>query len=86
MAGLCLHPDCECLDYCEAQDPFGHPQYKSIRSVPQSEEHLKYHKAWINGELTDRGYVASLKPIDDGEFYIEVKFKPLRGGMDCVNG
>ena len=28
MAGRCIKPDCECLDYCEAEDPYGKPQAK----------------------------------------------------------
>ena len=76
MAGRCIKPDCECLDYCEADDPYGNPQTKRIRCKPQSDEYLEYHQAWLNGTLTDKGLVVSMTPIDDGNFFIEFEFLP----------
>lgn len=76
MVGKCIKPDCECLDYCEADDPYGKPQAKAIRVKPQSDEHLEYHRAWLNGKCTDYGFVRSLQPVDDGDLWIEIKFAP----------
>ena len=75
MAGKCIKPECECLDYCEAEDPYGKPMFKAIKCDSGRGEHLKYHDAWLNGYLTDRGYVASITPIDNGSMFVEVKFK-----------
>lgn len=76
MAGKCIKPDCECLDYCEADDPYGKPQAKMIRCKPQSDEHLEYHRAWLDSKVTDKGFVMSMQPVDDGELWIDIKFKP----------
>lgn len=76
MAGRCIKPNCECLDYCDAADPYGKPQAKMIRCKPQSPEHLEYHRAWLNQTATNNGFVMDMQPIDDGELWIEIKFKP----------
>lgn len=49
---------------------------KMIRCKPQTPEHFEYHRAWLDGKVTDKGFVASLTPVDDGESWIEIKFKP----------
>ena len=37
----CIHPDCECLDYCEALDPFSPTPTKRKENVIDNEKAIQ---------------------------------------------
>ena len=48
----CIHPNCECLDYCEAQDPFSETPKKPMSK--EIEEKLNWYESdeWRIGRMS----------------------------------
>lgn len=47
----CIHPDCECLDYCEAEDPFSKtPVRKEEKQDWYDSDEWYYRNLNIGGE------------------------------------